>query len=72
MDDGRIIQQNIAPRITFKFRTNAEAPRGKVAVTELKPGTFLVMAQDELSDAQITMAIAKWCSRHADILNLFR
>lgn len=52
------------PGITFKFRINPEAPRGKVAVTESRPGVFLVMARDELTDAQITMAIARWISRH--------
>jgi len=50
--------------LTFKFRLNPEAPRGVVGVTENRPGEFLVMARDELTDAQIVMAIARWCAKH--------
>jgi hypothetical protein len=52
------------PGITFKFRTNPGAERGKVAVSELSRGVFLVMAREELTDAQIVMAIARWCGQN--------
>jgi hypothetical protein len=50
--------------VKFKFRVNPEAPRGQVAITENRPGEFLVMAKTELSDAQIIMAIARYVGKH--------
>jgi hypothetical protein len=51
--------------LKFIFQQNADVPRGQVAVRPLDvPGQWHVMAAVALTDAQITMAIARFIARH--------
>lgn len=51
--------------LKFIFQYNAEVPRGKVAVRPLGvPGQWHVQASENLTDAQITMAIARFIAKH--------
>jgi hypothetical protein len=51
--------------LKFIFQVNDQVPRGQVAVRPLdQPGQWHVMAATELTDAQITMAIARFIAKH--------
>lgn len=68
MDDNKPLKK--FGKLSFKFRINPEAPHGKVAVAENGHMQFLVMARDDLTDAQVIMAIAQWVALHKDDLDL--
>lgn len=46
--------------ITWEFFTSPSIPRNKVGVEERRPNHFYVVAQQDLTEAQIVMAIARW------------
>jgi hypothetical protein len=51
--------------LKFIFQQNADVPRGKVAVRPLgEAGQWHVMASEELTDAQIVMAISRFIAKH--------
>jgi hypothetical protein len=51
--------------LKFIFQHNPAVPRGQVAVRPLNvPGQWHVMASEELTNAQIIMAISRFIAKH--------
>jgi hypothetical protein len=50
--------------LKFMFQQNLDIPRGKVGVKPMGAHQFLVMARDNLTDAQIVMAITRFIAKH--------
>lgn len=55
----------MAADLKFLFQLNPSVPLGKVAVRPMPvPGSFLVLAASPMTDAQVTMAIARYVAKH--------
>lgn len=52
------------PEFHFMFQHNADIPRGQVGVKPMGNKSFLVLASQDLTDAQIIMAITRFIAKH--------